>query len=95
MYTCEYLLQYVLQLLALRRNGTSNQFYENNLLEQTNFPMNNSEMLYPKLHSPATNNLLQTETNSVPTGLPRSSPKDFSLFQKSQDFSPDRNHIII
>ena len=88
-------LQYILQFLAIRRNGTSNQFYENNLLAQTNFPTSNSGMLYPTLHSPTTNNLLQTETNTVSSGLPRSSPKDFSLFAKSHDFSPDRDHIII
>lgn len=88
-------LQYVLQLSALRRNGTPNQFYENNLMEQTNFPMSNSGMLYPALHSPATNNLLQTETNQCSSGLPRSSPRDFSLFAKSQDFSPNQDHIII
>ena len=88
-------LQYVLQLSALRRNGTPNQFYENSLMEQTNFPMSNSGMLYPALHSPATNNLLQTETNQGSSAFPRSSPRDFSLFAKSQDFSPDQDHIII
>ena len=88
-------MQYVLQFLAMRRNGTSNQFYENNLLAQTNFPISDPGMLYPTLHSPATNNHVQTETNTVSSGLSRSSPRDFSLFAKSKDFSTDRDHIII